>query len=105
MAIDPSSWLLIIKKIVTLLVFNYLNITTYPGSPYPLGATANDEGVNFALYADNATGVELCLFNSPDDPQAAATIKIIERTHQIWHVFLPGIKPGQLYGYRVYGTL
>jgi isoamylase len=80
-----------------------LNITTYPGSPYPLGATANDEGVNFALYADNATGVELCLFNSSDDPQAAATIKIIERTHQIWHVFLPGIKPGQLYGYRVYG--
>jgi isoamylase len=80
-----------------------LNITTYPGSPYPLGATANDEGINFALYADNATGVELCLFNSPDDPQAAATIKIIERTHQIWHVFLPGLKPGQLYGYRVYG--
>jgi glycogen operon protein len=80
-----------------------LNITTYPGSPYPLGAICNNEGVNFALYADNATGVELCLFNSVRDEKEFATIKIKERTHHIWHIFLPDVKPGQLYGYRVYG--
>lgn len=75
---------------------------TYPGSPYPLGATWNGEGVNFALYADTATGVELCLFNSSDE-EAEIKIKIKERTHHIWHVFLPHVAPGQLYGYRVYG--
>ncbi|QXV64510.1 glycogen debranching protein GlgX [Mucilaginibacter sp. 21P] len=72
----------------------------YPGKPYPLGATWDGNGVNFALYADNATGVELCLFNG-DAPEEK--IKITERTHQIWHCYLPGINPGQLYGYRVDG--
>ncbi|WP_018479019.1 glycogen debranching protein GlgX [Pontibacter roseus] len=80
-----------------------MNITVYPGSPYPLGATWDGEGVNFALYADNATGVELCLFNTTEDETEAVKIKISERTHQVWHVYLPEIKPGQLYGYRVYG--
>ncbi|TWR26003.1 glycogen debranching protein GlgX [Mucilaginibacter achroorhodeus] len=72
----------------------------YPGKPYPLGATWDGNGVNFALYADNATGVELCLFNG-DAPEEK--IKITERTHQIWHCYLPGVNPGQLYGYRVDG--
>jgi isoamylase len=80
-----------------------MNITVYPGSPYPLGATWDGEGVNFALYADNATGVELCLFNTTEDETESVKVKITERTHQIWHVYLPEIKPGQLYGYRVYG--
>jgi isoamylase len=73
----------------------------YPGSPYPLGATWDGRGVNFALFAENATAVELCLFN--EDENEYLRIKIVERTHQIWHVYLPECRPGQLYGYRVYG--
>ncbi|MFD3000900.1 glycogen debranching protein GlgX [Pontibacter toksunensis] len=75
----------------------------YPGSPYPLGATLDEEGVNFALYAENATGVELCLFDSTDDTKESAKIKLTERSHQVWHVYLPGLTAGQLYGYRVHG--
>ncbi|MFA6085456.1 glycogen debranching protein GlgX [Mucilaginibacter sp.] len=71
----------------------------YPGKPYPLGALWDDQGVNFALYADNATSVELCLFNNGKEKKLILT----ERTHQIWHCYIPGIEPGQLYGYRVYG--
>ncbi|MBE9583523.1 glycogen debranching protein GlgX [Mucilaginibacter sp. JRF] len=80
-----------------------MEIITYPGKPYPLGATWDGEGVNFTLYADNATGVELCLFNSPDDTKESKKIKLYERSHQVWHIYLPGVKPGQLYGYRVHG--
>ncbi len=75
----------------------------YPGKPYPLGATWDGQGVNFALFSDYATGVELCLFKNGDDKQEYEKIKFTERTHQIWHVYLPDAKPGQLYGYRVSG--
>jgi isoamylase len=79
-------------------------IKIYPGKPYPLGATWDGNGVNFALYAENATGVELCLFdNNTDEKEPELRVKISERTHQIWHCYLPGIAPGQLYGYRVHG--
>lgn len=80
-----------------------MEIITYPGKPYPLGATWDGEGVNFTLYADNATGVELCLFDSPESQTESKKIKLYERSHQVWHVYLPGVKPGQLYGYRVQG--
>ncbi|WP_347160078.1 glycogen debranching protein GlgX [Pontibacter chitinilyticus] len=80
-----------------------MNMTAYPGSPYPLGASWDGKGVNFALYADNATAVELCLFNSSEETKEAARIKMAERTHQVWHIYLPDVKPGQLYGYRVHG--
>jgi glycogen operon protein len=76
---------------------------TYPGKPYPLGTTWDGQGVNFALFADNATGVELCLFKNKEDEVEHQKINITERTHQIWHVYLPNAKPGQLYGYRVSG--
>lgn len=76
--------------------------TLYPGHPYPLGATWDGKGVNFALHADNATGVDLCLFNSIDDPKETRH-KMAERTHHIWHLYIPNLKPGQLYGYRVHG--
>ncbi len=66
----------------------------YPGHPYPLGATWDGNGVNFALYADNATGVELCLYDPKDDKKETEKIKLIERTHQIWHVYLPNAKAG-----------
>jgi isoamylase len=80
-----------------------LNILTYPGNAYPLGATWDGQGVNFALFADNATGVELCLFNAPSDEVETIKIKMTERSHQVWHTYLPDCKPGQLYGYRVSG--
>jgi isoamylase len=80
-----------------------LKTKIYPGSPYPLGATWDGEGVNFALYADNATAVELCLFDHNNTTKESHSVKLIERTHQIWHVYLPDCKPRQLYGYRVFG--
>lgn len=80
-----------------------MDIVVQPGSPFPLGATWNRRGVNFALYAENATGVELCLFDSNEIRQESARIKVEERTHHVWHVFIPGLRPGQLYGYRVHG--
>ena len=79
------------------------NITVYPGEPYPLGATWDEEGVNFALYSENATGVELCLFESMDAEEEHVKIQIQEASHHVWHVYVPGLKPGQLYGYRVHG--
>ncbi len=73
------------------------------GKPYPLGATWLGNGVNFALYSENATGVDLCLFDSLDAPQEQVRVRMTEQSDQVWHVFLPDIKPGELYGYRVYG--
>ncbi|WP_423149508.1 glycogen debranching protein GlgX [Rubrolithibacter danxiaensis] len=80
-----------------------MNTIVYPGKPYPLGATWDGEGVNFALFAENATGVDLCLFNSTEDDVESVKIRIKEVSHHVWHVYVPGINPGQLYGYRVYG--
>ncbi len=75
----------------------------YPGNPYPLGATWDGKGVNFALYSESATGVELCLFHTLEDKKEYERIPISERSHQIWHTYVPDLKPGQLYGYRVHG--
>ncbi len=75
----------------------------WPGSPYPLGATWDGAGVNFALFAENATGVELCLFAGPDEHEEIAHIQMKEQTDQVWHVYLPEARPGLLYGYRVHG--
>lgn len=80
-----------------------MDIKAYSGSPFPLGATWNGEGVNFALYAENATAVDLCLFNSKEERNESVKVRVEERTHHVWHVYIPGLKPGQLYGYRVYG--
>lgn len=80
-----------------------MNIKKYPGIPYPLGATWDGRGVNFALYAENATGVELCLFDQRMGATQSAIVKMEERTHHMYHVYLPDVKPGQLYGYRVHG--
>lgn len=80
-----------------------MNFKIYPGKPYPLGSNWDGSGVNFALFADNATAIELCLFHNPNDETEFTRIKLIERTHHVWHVYLDGIQPGQLYGYRVYG--
>ncbi len=75
----------------------------WPGKPYPLGATWDGRGVNFAIYAEHATKVELCLFDSPDADRESERIPMPEQTDMVWHVFLPDVAPGQLYGYRVHG--
>ena len=76
-------------------------IKTLIGKSYPLGANWNKRGVNFSLYSETATEVDLCLFN--DAGQETDRIPLEEVTGYIWHVFLPDIRPGQLYGYRVQG--
>ncbi len=76
---------------------------TRPGKPHPLGATWDGEGVNFALFSQHAAGVELCLFESASSPAESARIPLIERTNGVWHIYLPDVRPGQLYGYRVDG--
>src|SRR5207249_1580066 len=75
----------------------------WAGTPYPLGTTWLGNGVNFALYSESAAGVELCLFESLDAPVEQVRIPMTEHTDQVWHVFLPDVRPGQLYGYRVQG--
>jgi len=80
-----------------------MNRTVYPGDAFPLGATWDGKGVNFALFAENATGVELCLFDTPDSGSESDRIRIMEMDNHIWHIYLPGVRPGQLYGYRVHG--
>jgi isoamylase len=77
----------------------YLSI----GSPFPLGATLEENGVNFSIFSANASRVELCLFDKPEDGTACRRIRIFHCTNQIWHVFVPGLKAGQCYGYRVHG--
>ncbi|MDF1505878.1 glycogen debranching protein GlgX [Roseisolibacter sp. H3M3-2] len=75
----------------------------WPGQPFPLGATWDGAGVNFALFSENATGVDLCLFDAPGDARERVRIPLRERSDQVWHCYLPDVRPGQLYGYRVHG--
>src|SRR5213080_3858648 len=79
------------------------NLRVWPGTPYPLGATWDGEGTNFAIFSEHATGVELCLFDHPGDVVERARIPLAERTDLVWHGYLPDVRPGQLYGYRVDG--
>ena len=78
-------------------------IKIWLGKPYPLGATWMGNGVNFALYSEHATAVDLCLFESIESPQEEMRIRVTEHSDEVWHIFIPDIKPGQLYGYRVEG--
>jgi len=73
----------------------------WPGRPFPLGATWDGHGTNFALFSENAAEVTLCLF---DGEGHAEQIPVVERTAHIWHCYLPGIHAGQCYGYRVDGA-
>ncbi|MBO0948944.1 glycogen debranching protein GlgX [Fibrella forsythiae] len=78
-------------------------IPSRPGQPYPLGASVDEQGVNFSIYSENATGVSLCLFSSKRGEKETHRIELTEKTENVWHIYLEGIKPGQLYGYRVDG--
>ncbi len=72
----------------------------WPGQPFPLGASWDGDGVNFALWSAGAEGVELCLF---DGDGTERRIQLRESTYHVWHGYVPGVGPGQLYGYRVHG--
>jgi isoamylase len=75
----------------------------WPGAAYPLGATWDGKGVNFALFSANAERVELCLFDDKGERELER-MQLPEHTHEIWHGYAPELTPGQLYGYRVYGA-
>ena len=75
----------------------------FPGKAYPLGATWDIRGTNFALFSKYATKVELLFFKSKNDPLPTAVIPVTEKTLSVWHCYIRDIGPGQLYGYRVYG--
>jgi isoamylase len=74
-----------------------------PGGSHTLGSTWDGQGVNFAVFAENAEKVELCLFDGPDSAQASQTLALPEKNNGVWHGYFPGLKPGQLYGYRAHG--
>jgi isoamylase len=74
----------------------------WPGRSYPRGAHWDGEGVNFALFSEHAEKVELCLFDETGRHEIQR-ITLKERTDEVWHCYLPEARPGQLYGYRVYG--
>src|SRR3954470_4384085 len=75
----------------------------WPGAPYPLGATWDGVGVNFAIFSEHATRVDLCLFDSPEARKESACVSLPEQTDMVWHGYLPDILPRQLYGYRIHG--
>ena len=72
----------------------------WPGRPFPLGATWDGQGTNFSIFSEHAEGVELCLF---DDAGEETRIEVVSRRAYNWHCYLPGIGPGQRYGFRVHG--
>ena len=76
------------------------SVDMWPGRPYPLGATFDGTGVNFAMFSEVASKVELCLI---DDAGTEMRVELIEVDGNVWHAYIPRIQPGQRYGYRVYG--
>ena len=72
----------------------------WPGHPFPLGPLWDGDGTNFSLFSEHAERVELCLF---DDDDRETRHELTERTAFNWHGYLPGVSPGQRYGFRVYG--
>jgi isoamylase len=75
----------------------------WPGRPFPLGATPDDAGTNFAVCAPHAGGIDLCLYDSADRDKELRRVRFTERTGHVWHAYLPGVRPGALYGYRAHG--
>src|SRR5689334_12974005 len=75
----------------------------WPGRAYPLGAHYDGHGVNFAIYSEVATRVEVCFYDRRDPTREAARIDLPQQTSAIWHGYVPGLRPGTLYGYRVHG--
>jgi len=83
-----------------------MSFTEKPGRSAPIGASVHPDGVNFSMFSRSATGVELLLFDREDDAEPARVVRIdaaSNRTYHYWHVFVPAVRPGQIYGYRVEG--
>jgi glycogen operon protein len=79
-----------------------MSIKILPGRAHPLGATWDGTGTNFAIYSEHAEWVDLCLFDQPNAPETER-VRLPERTTYVWHGYIQGLQPGQLYGYRVHG--
>lgn len=79
------------------------DVEIWPGKPYPQGMTYSKEGVNFSLFSEHAERVELCLFRKETPNVEEFRLEMMEKTDQIFHCFMPGMKPGWRYGFRVYG--
>src|SRR4051812_18433055 len=80
--------------------------TVTPGGSSPLGATIADGGVNFSVFSRNAAAMELLFFDREDDARPSRVIPLdpaTSRSYHYWHVFVPGLQPGQFYGYRAHG--
>ncbi len=86
-----------------------MNVDHYnflPGQAFPIGATVVDRGVNFSIFSKNATQVELLLFEGPEAVEASRVFlfdKKVNRTGFYWHIFIPGLQAGQVYGYKING--
>ncbi|HSN99585.1 MAG TPA: glycogen debranching protein GlgX [Candidatus Nanopelagicales bacterium] len=80
-----------------------MSARVWPGKSHPLGATWDGAGVNFALFSEGAERVELCLFDAPSAARERERLELSERTGHVFHGYVPGLGPGQLYGYRVHG--
>src|SRR4051812_47912485 len=74
-----------------------------PGTPHPLGASWDGDGVNFALFSEHATGVELCLYERDGRAEIGRIAVTARSADNVWHVYIPGIGPSTRYGYRVHG--
>jgi glycogen operon protein len=79
------------------------DIEVWPGKPYPLGATWSPAGVNFAVFSEHATRIDLCLFTEEDPNTEAYRIMMMEQTDLVWHCFIPNLKTGWRYGFRAHG--
>ncbi|MEM1359271.1 MAG: glycogen debranching protein GlgX [Bacteroidota bacterium] len=79
------------------------DIEVWPGNPYPLGATYSKEGVNFAIFSERATRIDLCLYRKEDTENEAYRIRMMEQTDQVWHCFIPNLGVSWRYGYRAHG--
>lgn len=77
-----------------------MHVALWPGDVYPLGSYWDGKGTNFAIFSENATGVDLCLFDSNGEE---TRVSLTEVSNYVWHGYLPGIGPGQQYGFRVHG--
>ncbi|MCI0570203.1 MAG: glycogen debranching protein GlgX [Myxococcaceae bacterium] len=75
----------------------------WPGRPYPLGATEDGRGVNFAVFSEHARAVEVCFFDAEDPRRETGRVKLLERTGHVWHGYVPGLTAGTLYGLRAHG--
>lgn len=80
-----------------------MHLRVWPGKPYPLGATWDGHGINFALFSENASEVNLVLYENPKSQEPKERIPFTERTGHIWHAYLPDLLPGQLYAYSIDG--